>query len=134
MNFVRMLISPGFNSNSSTPKTNLKIPSVSPARTIRGISTTALNKFVYHDRASADPFTTFKLCLITTECVAVIAEEVTPKKMPIGDTFVPSRNTPMKNPRVTTVHDRRMRKEGLVCKTRPEVATVNGNTSPRATW
>lgn len=134
INVVKALISPGFNVNSSTPNSSIKIPFVSPAMTIRGINTIALSRFVYHDRANADPFTTPKLCLMTTECVAVIAEEVTPKKMPIGDTSVPSRNTPMKKPRVTNAQERRMRREGRVCKTRPEVATVKGNTKPRATW
>jgi hypothetical protein len=72
--------------------------------------------------------------LITTECVAVIAEEATPNIMPMAETEAPSRKTPTKKPRVTSAQERRMRREGRECRKIREVQTVKGRTSPRATW
>jgi len=57
----------GSTSNSVTPKRSLRTSGPSPARMRRGASTTALSRLVYHERARALPFTTFKLCLMTTE-------------------------------------------------------------------
>ena len=61
------LILPGSTSNSERPKRSLRTSGPSPAKMRRGASTTALSRLVYHDRARALPFTTFRLCLMTTE-------------------------------------------------------------------
>jgi hypothetical protein len=71
---------------------------------------------------------------MTTEWVAVMAEEATPNMMPTAETEVPSRKTPTKKPRVTSEQERRMRSEGRECRKTREVQTVKGRTSPRATW
>lgn len=54
--------------------------------------------------------------------------------MPTEETVVPSRKTPTKNPSVTMLHAKRMRREGDDLNAISEVTTVNGKTSPRATW
>ena len=132
-NVLNGLIAPGLGRSSSTPNSNLTTSGPSPTRIRSGSSTTALNKLVYHDSASALPLTTLRLCLITTEWLAVIAELATPKNTPTREMGVPSRKTPMKNPRVTTPHAKRMRMDGRECRTMKEVKTVMGRTSPRAT-
>ena len=99
-----------------------------------GARAIALSRFVYQESRSALPFTTFRLCLMTTECMAVIMDEVTPKKMPLGDTGVPSRNTPMKKPSVTIPHEASTLSDGREWRTTQEVTTVKGRTRPRATW
>ena len=110
------------------------MPGPSPASRRIGKSTTALSEFMYQDRASALPLTALRLCLMTTECMAVIMDEVTPKKMPLGDTGVPSRNTPMKKPSVTIPHEASTLSDGREWRTTQEVTTVKGRTRPRATW
>lgn len=77
-----------------------------------GNKTAALSTFIYHESANALPPTTFKLFLITTECTAVIAELATPNETPIRETGVPSRNTPIKNPRVTMPHAKKILRVG----------------------
>ena len=57
----------GSTSNSETPKRSLRTAGPSPAMMRRGASTAALNRLEYHDRARALPFTTLRLCLMTTE-------------------------------------------------------------------
>jgi hypothetical protein len=99
-----------------------------------GAKSAALRRFVYHDRESALPPTTFKLCLMTTEWVAVSAELATPKPTPIQERGVPSRKTPTKKPQVTRPQQRRMRREGREWRKMKEVQTVKGRTRPRATW
>ncbi len=131
---LRALMVPGSLTNSSTPKNNFAMAGPSPAMMIIGASTTALKAFVYQERSNALPLTTVRLCLITTECNAVSAELVTPKRTPTEEIFVPSRNTPTKNPIVTTEHESRMRREGRVFRNTYEVQTVNGRTRPRAIW
>lgn len=125
---------PSGTRSSLTPKRSLITPLPSPARRRRGAKSAALRRFVYQDRASALPPTTFKLCLMTTECVAVSAELATPKLIPIQERGVPSRKTPTKKPQVTRPQQRRMRKEGRAWRKMKEVPTVNGRTRPRATW
>jgi len=99
-----------------------------------GARTTALRRLVYQDSRRALPLTTFRLCFITTEWRAVITELATPNEMPVIETTVPSRNTPMKKPTVTTEQARIMNNEGLVWRKTYEVVTVKGSKSPRATW
>lgn len=111
---MRTLMVPGSLINSSTPKSNFAMAGPSPIMIIIGASSIALAAFVYQERSNALPLTTFRLCLITTECNAVNAELVTPKRTPTEEMFVPSRNTPTKNPIVTTEHESRMRREGRV--------------------
>jgi len=77
------------------------------------------------------PPTTFKLCLMTTEWVAVIAELATPNPTPIQERIAPSKKTPTKKPRVTRPQQRRMRREGREWRKMKEVQTVNGRTRPR---
>lgn len=81
-----------------------------------GTSMIALKKFVYQLRWSALPLTTSKLFLITTECIAVMQDDPIPKKTPRSEIGMASRKTPMKNPKVTTVQEKRMRVEGRVCR------------------
>jgi len=119
---------------SRPPNNKSSTPPPSPASKTIGASAPALSKFVYHDSKSALPSTTGRLCLMTTECVAVMAEEATPNMMPIEETEVPSRKTPTKKPRVTSPQERRIRREGRECRKMREVQTVKGRTSPRATW
>jgi hypothetical protein len=121
-------------SSSSAPRNNLNTSGPSPTKITRGAKTIALNKFVYHDKSKALLLTTSRLRLITTECEAVIAELVTPKNIPVGETGVPSRKTPMKKPRVTMAQENKMRRDGRVWRTMKDVPTVNGRTRPLATW
>ena len=101
---------------SSDPKMRRMMAGTSPARTIRGIMATALNKFVYQERCMALPWTTSRLFLITTECTAVIAELETPNAMPSNAIGIASRKMPTKNPRVTIEHAIRIRREGRAFK------------------
>lgn len=117
----------------SIPKKSSITPGPSPAKTQMGRRTTALRRLVYQESKSALPSTTFRLCLITTECMAVMAELATPKLIPTSDRGVPSRKTPTKKPRVTMEHETRMRSDGRDCRIKKEVQTVKGRTSPRAT-
>lgn len=109
-------------------------PGHSPATIKRGSRAIALYKFVYHERCNALPLTTSKLFLMTTECIAVIIELTTPKLIPIIETEVPSRKTPMKKPSVTNAQAIRTRSDGRACRTTQDVTTVKGSTIPRATW
>ena len=121
-------------SNSVTPKRSLRTSGPSPAKMRRGASTAALSRLVYHERARALPFTTLRLCLMTTEWIAVMAELATPKLTPIMESGVPSKKTPMKNPKVTVAQQRRMRREGRAESIKKDTQTVKGRTRPRATW
>lgn len=123
----------GSTSSSVTPKRSLRTSGPSPARMRIGANTAALSRLVYHERARALPFTTFRLCLMTTEWIAVMAELATPKLTPTRESGVPSRKTPMKNPKVTRAQQRRMRREGRDWRTKKDTQTVNGSTRPRAT-
>ena len=127
-------ILPCVTTSSLTPKRSLITSLPSPAIMRRGAKSAALRRFVYQDRASALPPTISKLCLMTTECVAVSAELATPKPTPIQERGVPSRKTPTKKPQVTRPQQRRMRKEGRDWRKTKEVHTVNGRTRPLATW
>ena len=124
----------GSTSNSVTPKRSLRTSGPSPAKIRRGASTAALSRLVYHERARALPFTTFRLCLMTTEWIAVMAELATPKLTPTMESVVPSKKTPMKNPKVTVAQQKRMRREGRDESIRKDTQTVKGRTRPRATW
>lgn len=124
----------GSTSNSVTPKRSLRTSGPSPAKTRTGASTAALSRLVYHERARALPFTTFRLCLMTTEWIAVMAELATPKLTPTMESVVPSRKTPMKNPKVTVAQQKRMRREGRDESIKKDTHTVKGRTRPRATW
>lgn len=108
--------SPGARTTSVDPEKRLTIAGTSPARTITGIKSTALKRFVYQERFMALPLTTSRLFLITTECTAVIAELDTPNAMPTRAIGVESRKMPTKKPSVTTEHAIRIRKEGRACK------------------
>lgn len=125
---------PGLTRSSSTPKSILNTSPPSPAMNKSGRRIIALSRLVYQDRARALPPTTLRLCLMTTECTAVIAELATPKPTPMRERGVPSRKTPTKKPIVTTPQQRRMRSDGLECRKMNEVQTVKGRTRPRATW
>jgi len=63
-----------------------------------------------------------------------MTELATPNDIPVIETRVPSRNTPMKKPTVTTEQARIINNDGLVWRKIYEVATVRGSRSPRATW
>lgn len=134
MKVFKGLMLPASVNSSSTLNMSLSTAGPSPAKRTRGASTIALKILVYHESARALPPTTSKLCFITTECKAVIAELLTPKKMPTVEIGVPSRNTPIKNPMVTTLHDKRIRKDGREWRNIKDVQTVNGRRRPRATW
>lgn len=137
MKVAKGLIAPstlGISPISSAPKRRFHTPGPSPANKTIGASTPALRRLVYHESRRALPSTTVRLCLITTECMAVIAELATPNPIPTSDNGVPSRNTPTKNPSVTTEHEIRIRRDGRECRTMKEVQTVKGKTRPRATW
>lgn len=108
--------SPGVGTISSDPKKRRMMAGTSPARTIRGMMSNELSKFVYQERCMALPLTTSRLFLITTECTAVIAELATPNAMPRSAIGVESRKIPTKKPRVTTEHEIRIRKEGRAFK------------------
>ena len=129
------LMVPGSASNSVTPKRSLRTSGPSPIKMRRGPSTAALSRLEYHESARALPFTTFRLCLMTTEWIAVMAELATPKLTPTTESGVPSRKTPMKNPKVTIAQQRRMRREGGDDESiKKDTQTVKGRTRPRATW
>jgi hypothetical protein len=98
-----------------------------PSPTNITISAAALSKFVYHNSNSALP-STGRLCFMTTECVAVIAEGATPKTMLKTETEVPSRKT------LTRLQERNMRREDQEWRKTREVQTVKGRASLRATW
>lgn len=104
----------------------------SPANTISGRRIMALYRLVYQDKCKALPLTTSKLRLITTEWQAVIIELKTPKVIPIVETSVPSRKTPMKNPQVTKKQARRILRDGRELSITKDVPTVNGRTMPLA--
>lgn len=108
--------SPGAVTMSYGPKKRLVIAGTSPTRTIRGIKSIALSKFVYQERCMALPLTTSRLFLITTECTAVMAELAMPNAMPSSAIGVESRKMPTKKPSVTTEHAIRIRREGRACK------------------
>ena len=131
MKVVNGDISPGAVTKS--PKTKSTTLGASPATMITGINAKELNKLVYQLRWRAEPLTTSRLFLMTTEWMAVIMEDATPKKIPTAETGVPSRKTPTKNPMVTTAHAARIRREGRACRRKKDVPTVNGRTMPRAT-
>ena len=103
-------ISPGAVTKS--PKTRSTTLGASPATMITGINAKELNKLVYQLKWRAEPLTTSRLFLMTTEWMAVIMEDATPKKIPTAETGVPSRKTPMKKPKVTREHARRAGREG----------------------
>ena len=71
---------------------------------------------------------------MTTACRAVISDDSRPKKMPSGETAVPSRKMPTKKPAVTTAQAYKMWRDGRAAKRRYEVKTVSGSTRPRTTW
>jgi hypothetical protein len=79
----------------------------SPATSTSGASTAALNKLLANANASALPPTTSSAFLMTTECVAVMAELATPNASPAGDTGLPSRSTPTTKPAVTRPQESR---------------------------
>ena len=118
----------------SGPERSEVIAGTSPATIMTGIKTTALHRFVYHDKWRALPFTTSKLRLITTEWIAVIIELITPKVTPREETSVPSKKTPTKKPMVTNKQAQRIRRDGRKWRAKNEVKTVKGKTRPRATW
>jgi len=117
-NFLSVLIDPGSLTNSSTPKNNFKTSGPSPARMTTGTIKIEHIAFWYQERSSALPLTIFKLRLMTTECKAVMTELATPKQTPRGETCVPSKKTPTKNPTDTMAQDSNMRRDGLACKTK----------------
>ena len=118
---------------SSVPNKSLTILGPSPARRDSGSRMKLLRRLVYQERRRALPSTTFKLCLMTTECKEVIMELATPKKMPTNDMGMASKKTPTKNPMVTTVQATRIRSDGRVWRTKKDIPTVKGRTRPRAT-
>lgn len=134
MKVFKGLMEPGATVSSLTLKRSLTISGPSPARRRIGNRTAALSEFMYQDKASALPLTALRLCLMTTECTAVMAELATPKKIPSVETGVPSRKTPMKKPNVTMAQAPKTLREGRAWRTTKETATVNGRTRPRATW
>jgi hypothetical protein len=133
-NVLNGLSPPPTVKTSLAPKNNSTTCGPSPASNTSGANTTVLSRFVYHESNRVLPPTTLRLCLITTECIAVIAELATPNPTPTRDNGVPSRKTPMKKPSVTMEQEMRMRREGRACNTMKEVQTVKGRTRPRATW
>ena len=114
MNVVKGPTCPG--ATRCGTKSRSYTPGPSPLSSKIGKSAIALNRFVYQLRLSALPFTTSRLRLMTTECMAVIIELVTPKKIPRLETLVPSRNTPTKKPIVTTEHAKSTSKDGRACR------------------
>jgi len=133
-NVVKGVMVSSGSKSSSKPKRSSIIAGTSPTTKIMGIRRIALKRLVYHDSAKALPLTTLRLCLMTTEWMAVMAELATPKKTPVIEIGVPSRKTPMKKPKVTTVHARRMSRDGRAWSMTWEVTTVKGRRRPRATW
>lgn len=125
---------PSFTNSSSTLSRSLTTSVPSPTKRRIGKRRIALRRLVYQESARALPPTTFRLCLITTECKAVMAELATPNPIPRRERGVPSRKTPTKKPMVTRPQQRRMRNEGRECRKMNDVQTVNGRMRPRATW
>lgn len=113
-NVVNGVIVSSGRKSSSKPKRSSVIAGTSPTTKIMGTSKIALKTLEYHDNAKALPLTTLRLCLITTECTAAMAELATPKKTPVIEIGVLSRKTPTKKPKVTSVHARRISKDGRV--------------------
>lgn len=113
---VKGLIPLSGRTSSSRPNKSLSIAGGSPTNMMTGIKTMALKRLLYHESARALPFTMLRLCLITTEWIAAMAELATPKKIPVEEMGVPSRKTPMKKPIVTSEQARRMRREGRECR------------------
>jgi hypothetical protein len=134
INVKKVLIFPSTATTSAARKSRAEILAPSPAIKHNGRGTTALKRLVYQESRRAPLSTTARLCLNTREWIAVIAEQVAPKKMPSVEAFAPSRKTPTKKPRVTMVHATRMQREGRVLRMTEEMATVKGRTRPRATW
>lgn len=91
---------------------SFKTSGPSPAKMRIGASKMALREFMYQDKARALPLTTLRLCLMTTECMAVMAELATPNKTPATETGVPSKKTPIKKPKVTMRHAKRILRDG----------------------
>lgn len=113
---------------------NFVTSGISPATNTSGTRIVVLKRFVYQLKCIALPLTTSNAFLITTECMAVMAEDTTPNETPTIDMGMASKKTPMKNPRVTMVHEKSMRSDGRAWRNRYEVPTVKGRTRPRATW
>jgi len=119
-----------------SPNKRCKTPGASPTSTMIGNNNTALPRFEYHPNKMALPSTpgTVRERLITTECTEVSSELRTPHQTPLIEIGVPSSKTPMKNPKVTTVHENRMEDEGFELRKTSEVRTVKGRSKPLATW
>lgn len=117
---------------SSAPNKSATIFDPSPATMQSGKRMIAHKRFEYQESRRALPSRMVKLCLITTEWIAVMAELATPKNIPTGESGLPSRKTPTTNPRVTMPHAKRMRSDGRECRITNEITTVNGRTMPRA--
>jgi hypothetical protein len=117
------------------PPKRSKTPGPSPTRKTIGKSMTALPRFVYHPNKSALPPIpgTLRERLITTEWTEVSNELMTPHQTPLIEIGVPSSKTPMKKPKVTTVHEDRIDKEGFELRKTSEVSTVKGRSKPLAT-
>lgn len=77
INVANRPIPPSAEVSAASKKTSY-IPALSPAMKQIGRRMIALNKLVYQESKRALPSTTLRLCLMTTECVAVIAELATP--------------------------------------------------------
>lgn len=134
MNVRKGDIPPSTANSAAVPDSNLSTSGPSPASMTIGARTIALRRLVYQESSNVLPFTTGRAFLMTTECSAVMEELATPKPMPTIDIGVPSRNTPMKNPKVTMEHENRIRRDGREWRRKYEVQTVKGRTRPRATW
>jgi hypothetical protein len=113
------------------PPKRSKTPGPSPTRKTMGKSMTALPRFVYHPNKSALPPIpgTLRERLITTEWTEVSNELMTPHQTPLTEIGVPSSKTPMKKPKVMTVHENKIDKEGFELKK----STVKGTSKPLAT-
>lgn len=119
-----------------SPKRRCKTPGASPTRTIIGNNMMALPRFEYHPNTMALPSTPgiVRERLITTEWTEVSNELRTPHQTPLIEIGVPSSKTPMKNPKVTMVHENRIDDEGFELRRTSEVSTVKGRSKPLATW
>jgi electron transfer flavoprotein alpha subunit len=115
----------------------------SPTTRIKGASTTALRRLLYHARSTAELPTTGRQDLMTTARRAVVKLERTPKNTPMSEGGMAavvepfearSRRTPTKKPAVTSAQAMRTLSEGRAWMRAAEVATVMGRTRPRATW
>jgi hypothetical protein len=96
----------------------------------------ALPRFAYHPNKRALPPIpgTARERLITTEWTEVSNELRIPHQTPLTEIGVPSSKTPMKKPKVTMVHEKRIEEEGFELSKTSEVSTVKGRSKPLATW